>query len=322
MENTFAFLNEVLFHPLIQEESFNEEILDQVKELNKKDIIGLKEDKNSYSTYRLLQEMAPNSKLSVSPSGTLENLEAIDGKNLATYYQNVMKNDNVDVYIVGDIDEEKVTHLVETYLPFKTKRAAYYDAFTETLEEREEARVIREKDDISQAKLVIGCNIEDMSSFDLNFSLTLYTLILGGTPDSKFFKNIREKYSLCYYITASSLKLNHAMLFKAGIDSKNFDETLEHIRHEMKEMELGHFTDTDIESAKQTYLTMLKSITDSQKSMAYSVLLMKSLDLGTIEERRENILKVTKEQIMEVAKKIKINTIYLLEEASHEESGV
>ena len=161
-----------------------------------------------------------------------------------------------------------------------------------------------------------------MSSFDLNFSLTLYTLILGGTPDSKFFKNIREKYSLCYYITASSLKLNHAMLFKAGIDSKNFDETLEHIRHEMKEMELGHFTDTDIESAKQTYLTMLKSITDSQKSMAYSVLLMKSLDLGTIEERRENILKVTKEQIMEVAKKIKINTIYLLEEASHEESGV
>lgn len=266
--------------------------------------------------------MAPNSKLSVSPSGTLENLEAIDGKNLATYYQNVMKNDNVDVYIVGDIDEEKVTHLVETYLPFKTKRAAYYDAFTETLEEREEARVIREKDAISQAKLVIGCNIEDMSSFDLNFSLTLYTLILGGTPDSKFFKNIREKYSLCYYITASSLKLNHAMLFKAGIDSKNFDETLEHIRHEMKEMELGHFTDTDIESAKQTYLTMLKSITDSQKSMAYSVLLMKSLDLGTIEERRENILKVTKEQIMEVAKKIKINTIYLLEEASHEESGV
>ena len=151
---------------------------------------------------------------------------------------------------------------------------------------------------------------------------SLYTLILGGTPDSKFFKNIREKYSLCYYITASSLKLNHAMLFKAGIDSKNFDETLEHIRHEMKEMELGHFTDTDIESAKQTYLTMLKSITDSQKSMAYSVLLMKSLDLGTIEERRENILKVTKEQIMEVAKKIKINTIYLLEEASHEESGV
>lgn len=322
LENTFAFLNEVLFHPLIQEESFNEEILDQVKELNKKDIIGLKEDKNSYSTYRLLQEMAPNSKLSVSPSGTLENLEAIDGKNLAAYYQNVMKNDNVDVYIVGDIDEEKVTHLVETYLPFKTKRAAYYDAFTETLEEREEARVIREKDAISQAKLVIGCNIEDMSSFDLNFSLTLYTLILGGTPDSKFFKNIREKYSLCYYITASSLKLNHAMLFKAGIDSKNFDETLEHIRHEMKEMELGHFTDTDIESAKQTYLTMLKSITDSQKSMAYSVLLMKSLDLGTIEERRENILKVTKEQIMEIAKKIKINTIYLLEEASHEESGV
>ena len=58
------------------------------------------------------------------------------------------------------------------------------------------------------------------------------------------------------------------------------------------------------------------------KSMAYSVLLMKSLDLGTIEERRENILKVTKEQIMKVAKKIKINTIYLLEEASHEESGV
>lgn len=320
LENTFAFLNEVLFHPLIQNDSFDETILEQVKELNRKDMIGLKEDKNAYSTYRLLQEMAPNSKLSISPTGTLDHLTSINGKNLASYYQTVMKNDTVDVYLVGDIDRKEVSRFVKQYLPFQTKQVSHYNAFTEMFKVRKKAKIIKEKDNVNQAKLVIGCNIEEMNSFDLNFSLTLYTLILGGTPDSKFFKNIREKHSLCYYITASSLKLNHAMLFKAGIDSKNFNQTVKHIRHEMQEMEAGNFTDVDIENAKQTYLTMLKSITDSQKSMAYSVLLMKSLDLGTIEERRENILKVTKEQIMEVAKKIKINTIYLLEEEKHEES--
>ena len=37
------------------------------------------------------------------------------------------------------------------------------------------------------------------------------------------------------------------------------------------------------------------------------------LNLGDIEERKREVMKVTKDEIVEVSKKVKIDTVYLLE---------
>ena len=45
------------------------------------------------------------------------------------------------------------------------------------------------------------------------------------------------------------------------------------------------------------------------------------LNLGDIEERKREVMKVTKEDIVNVAKKIKIDTIFLLEGVENNESN-
>ena len=48
--------------------------------------------------------------------------------------------------------------------------------------------------------------------YERNYPLTLYNIILGGGEDSKLFRTVREKYSLCYYINSVPLKLDNVLI--------------------------------------------------------------------------------------------------------------
>lgn len=39
----------------------------------------------------------------------------------------------------------------------------------------------------------MGFKLNDLTDFELRYVLNIYNYILGGSPDSKLFKNIREK---------------------------------------------------------------------------------------------------------------------------------
>ena len=138
-------------------------------------------------------------------------------------------------------------------------------------------------------------------------------MILGNNSESKFFRIISEKYSYAYYVYSSLNKLDHLMLIRAGISKENFEHVIKLIKQLMKEMTLGNFTDEDIMMAKNSYLTFLKEIEDNENAIIETYLAKDLLNLDEIEDRKTEIMKVTKEDIMKVATKVKIDTIFLLE---------
>ena len=146
-------------------------------------------------------------------------------------------------------------------------------------------------------------------------------MILGSGSESKFFRIIREKYSMAYYVYSSLNKLDSLMLIRAGISKSNFDRVVKLIKKEMKEMEEGDFKDEDIVIAKNNYLTLLKEIEDNENAIIETYLAKDLLNLGDIEERKQMIEKVTKEDIIKVAKKVKIDTIFLLEGNKEDEGN-
>ena len=111
------------------------------------------------------------------------------------------------------------------------------------------------------------------------------------------------------------------MLIRAGISKSNFDRVVKLIKKEMKEMEEGDFKDEDIVIAKNNYLTLLKEIEDNENAIIETYLAKDLLNLGDIEERKQMIEKVTKEDIIKVAKKVKIDTIFLLEGNKEDEGN-
>ena len=111
------------------------------------------------------------------------------------------------------------------------------------------------------------------------------------------------------------------MLIRAGISKSNFEYVVKLIKKEMKEMEEGTFKDEDIVIAKNNYLTLLKEIEDNENAIIETYLAKDLLNLGDIEERKQMVEKVTKEDIMKVAKKVKIDTIFLLEGNKEDEGN-
>lgn len=321
LEESIKFLSDVIFHPnFYKEEEFNQAykfLYDNMESSMK----GIKENPTTYSVIRMLEEMDKDMPYTYREFGYFEDLEKLNKENLISYYEKVLSNSLVDVYVIGNIDEDNIINLLNKYLLFTTFKKPKENQLIEHSKLPLRTKTIREIEDSNQSKLSIGCKVGSLTEFERNYVLTVYNMILGGNSESKFFKIIREKHSLAYYVYSSLNKLDSLMIIKAGISRENFDETIKLIKKLMKDMEKGKFTDEDIEVVKESYISLLKEIEDNENAIIETYLAKDLLNLGDIDERKKEIMKVTKEDIIKVAKKVKIDTIFLLEGVLTDESN-
>ena len=244
--------------------------------------------------------------------GYMEDLEKITPSNLYTFYKEFMNKSVIDVFVLGNISFDEITKIVKEKLKFRIFRNNDDSPILEPKKARGKVQVFKEPDNTTQAKLSIGCTIDKMKKFEREYDLNLYNLILGATADSKFFKNIREKYSLCYYVSSIGNKLDNLFIITSGITKENLDKMLILINKEMTDMVNGNFTDTDIENAKKYYLSILDEALDRPNQIISSYYAVDLWGIDKIEKRREEILKVTKDDIIKFAKKVHMDTVFLL----------
>ena len=135
----------------------------------------------------------------------------------------------------------------------------------------------------------------------------------GGTANSKLFQNVREKESLAYTASSSYVKAKNNIFIKCGIEIANYEKALNIIKEQLEDMKNGKFETEDIEDAKRMVISNVKTITEEQDTeITYYFGQEISNIKYTLEEYVEQIQKVTREQIQDLAQKIKINTIYFL----------
>lgn len=313
LEQSMEFLSDIIFHPNFEDGEAFEEAFRFLYNATETGIQGLKEDPTLYSTVRMLENLGENQPYSFHEHGYIEDLEKINRQMLIDYYHKIMNHSLVDIYVIGNFDEQKILDLMRKNMHFETfkrpkeSQIIYHDKLPKKI------KIEKEKTEGSQSKLSIGCKIDKLSEFERNYVLTIYNFLLGSGSESKFFRIIREQHSLAYYIYSSLNKLDHLMLIRAGISKENFNDTIKLIKKLMKEMESGTFTEEEMEVAKNNYITFLKEIEDNESAIIETYLAKDLLNLGDIEERKKEIQKVTREHIMTVAKKIKVDTIFLLE---------
>lgn len=313
LDQSIELLSDIMFHPNFEDEEAFQESFRFLYNATETAIQGLKEDPTLYSTVRMLECLDEGMPYSFHEHGYIEDLEKINRESLMKYYHNVFNHSLVDIYIIGNFDEQEMIETIKKHMHFDTfkrpkeSQIIYHDKLPKKI------KVEKERTDGSQSKLSVGCKIDTLDEFERNYVLTIYNFLLGSGSESKFFRIIREKHSFAYYIYSSLNKLDHLMLIRAGISKKNYNSTIKLIKKLMKEMEEGNFTEEELEVAKNNYVTFLKEIEDNESAIIETFLAKDLLNLGDIEERKKEIVKVSRDDIMRVAKKIKIDTIFLLE---------
>lgn len=311
-EQAIEFLNEVINNPNVKDDLFDSDSFNVVKNEGKSQIERIKEDQKALSRIRMLELYDEDSPLSYNLKGYIKDFNEITRSNLYQFYQKFIKDSFVDVFVIGNIDFKEVEKIINKKLKFETKNKFVDKISLDYKKHRKNPLEKYEKNGTNQARLVIGCPIEDMTQYEKNYVLNIYNIILGGSADSKFFKNIREKFSLCYYIASGANKLDNLLTIASGINKDNYSKMLILIDKEMKDMKKGKFTDEDIDKAKKYCLSIFEEIEDNPHQMIASYYAIDKFGSDSLEVRKEKIQNVTKEEIVKLAKKVYIDTIYML----------
>ena len=160
--------------------------------------------------------------------------------------------------------------------------------------------------------MVLGLDLK-LQNDEEKYSAQVYNTILGGSASSKLFQNVREKASLAYTVSSNYMKLKSNIFIRAGIEIENYQKALEIIKHQLKDMQNGEFSDDDMNLAKRNIIATINNIQEEQDiEISYYYGQELSDKTMTIEEYKHNIEKVTRASVISVANNLKINTIYFL----------
>ena len=265
-----------------------------------------------YAVAKCYEAMDKDSSIALNGVGYLEDLKGINEKNLYEYYKKVLNSDTVDIFIIGDFNND-IKDIISKYMAINTLKKDKGSHIVKHTKFRKKEQIVKEKSKFNQSSLIIGFKCENLSEKERKYVANMYNFILGGSPDSRLFSIVREENSLCYSISSSFSGVTNTMLISSGINASDFKKCVTLIKKILKDISSGNIKDEELEKGKITYLSTFKELEDSIYSMMSLYVSKEYLDLDLLEERKKEIEKVTKEDIIKFSKKIHMDTIYLLE---------
>lgn len=317
LKNTIRILLDIVCNPLLENGKFKEEYLKVEKENLSKIIKSKKDDKDLYAYETCISKMYGETGFGLYKYGYLEDLETINVDNLTEHYQNLIQNSKIDIFVSGDFDEETVKQTIlndENIQKLRPRIENYIlnNEYTECKQTVENVNEIIEETDVTQGKLVIGMNVN--SNVDkVQFKTLLYNIILGSGANSLLFQNVREKESLAYSIKSIYVKQKANIFIRAGIEIPNFEKAVNLIKAQLEIMKKGEFLDEDLASAKEFVKSGIAAIeTEQDTGIIYYIGQEISKTNVSVDEYRKIMEEITREDIIEIANSIEINTIYFL----------
>ena len=315
LERALNLILDIVFNPLIEDDSFKKEYIESEKNNLKQIIEGRKDAKAQYAFERCVEEIYGEEPYSLYKYGKIEDLENINETNLLDYYKSLIQEAKIDIYISGEVDEKIQEIIIDNTNIKKLKdRTPNYVENNKDIRKKhkQNEKRVEEKMDITQGKLVIGLDILKENTNDKYIAL-VYNAILGGTPNSKMFQNVREKNSLAYTASSSYLRQKANIFIRCGIEIENYEKTVKLIKEQIEDMKKGDFTEEDISQAKVNIISTIRMLPEEQDTeLVYYFSQELSGYEMEYEEYIDKINSVSMKDIVDLANRIQVNTIYFL----------
>ena len=311
-EYSIAFLMDILFNPDITNHEFKKDIVRKQKKKIEKSIIKLKDNKLKYTLFKLL-ETTKNMPYSYNYYGSIEDLNNITPKSLYEYYQSVLNEDEIDIFVVGDIDENKIKDIIKKYFKVTTFKKKKENILIEELPPRKRIKKEVEETTANASQLTMFATLNNLTEYERKYVLLVYNEMLGGSSNSLLFDTVREKNSYAYYVNSNSKAYDNLLLIYAGIEPGNSEAVLKLIKKTLQNISKGIFKDEVLNNSKETLLASIDASTDSPTGIINTYYARVLVNSDTFEERKKKINEVSKEDIIALSKKITLHTVYLLE---------
>ena len=266
-----------------------------------------------YNSFKLISDDLP---IKINPKGSKRYINRINPRNSYKYYQDELKTGKVIVFITGNISD-KIIDYIDDQLKNRINKNDYNikTVYEVTNSNRINKKV--EESKFNESILYTIYKLPNISKREREVVLPLFNNILGG-PSSKLFNNIREKNSLAYYAYSNYIKHFGILYMYAGINSKNFNKTLDLMKETLNDMKKGNISSNEIKDSKQTIISTLTKNEDNIYSIVNDMVTSVLFDKISLEEYKKEVVKVTRKELVDLSNKLELDVIYLLKGVNHE----
>ena len=302
----------VVSDPVVQDGGFRPDYAEQEKVNLRRLIEGLINDKRQYAVARCIQEMCRDENFGIYKYGRVEDIEGLEPVGLYEYYRRLLRENPIDLFVVGDVDPAEIRSLAEKAFGFSRSGGLKVEVGPVEHPVSEVRRVV-ERQDVTQGKLTLGLRTNTPRRSRDFYPLAVANGVLGGYAHSKLFQNVREKASLAYYAYSNLEVTKGLMIIGSGIEFANYERALKIILEQIDDLKAGKITDYELDSTKKA---MVKDIRVAADNPAQEISL--HLDglindrVESVEEKIAAIQKVTPDDVVRAAGQIRLDTVYFL----------
>ena len=313
---TLSLMTELLYSPALSDGAFVPEYVESEKKNLADSVKALINNKNAYTYRKMIGLMCRDENYSVCELGNEKTIAEITPESLFRFWKSVTETAPLEVFYVGSLDAETVAERLAKVIP-----ARHGDSFSlpvcRTLVKKtvDKVKEHTEKMPVNQGKISMGFRTGGSAADGNVPTYVLMNAVFGGGVTSKLFLNVREKMSLCYYCSSGFDSDKGIITVNSGINVENCEKTKNEILRQLELMKSGEITDSEITDAKKALANDYKEIYDDMNSLTswYRASAVRGSKPYEPCEFIDMINAVTKEDVIEAARTVTLDTFYFLE---------
>jgi predicted Zn-dependent peptidase len=315
-ERGLELLRDVLFDPALERRTIPESVFRQEVENLRRHLRARVNDKAQYAAERLVEEMCQGEPYAVYEYGRLEDLDGIGAEETTETWRRFVRTAPLAIFAVGDFDParaaERIARLFEAPLAESAgERGEVRPPIVRVRPRR--ARCVMEEDDVTQGKLVMGYRTDVTVHDRRYFALVFANVILGGGPQGKLFRNVREKAQLAYYAHSGFDRVKGILSVHCGIAFDDFDKAVRIVKKQVADVRAGRFTADEMRDAR---LAIERSVRSADDAPGHKVnACQEGIVAGRVFSAREilsRVRRLTTKDVAAAAASLELDTVYFL----------
>ncbi len=309
-------MTQLIFHPLLDEKGLlQEKYVESEKKLHCDGLRSLQNNPRSYAAVHCGKEVYRGEPCGISSMGEIEEIMAVTPSMLTDHWRSLMASYTPDFFYIGQEDPHGVIRRIEAVYGRETGGSSVTPPALVLVPPVFKEQTVRldEELPVSQGQLILALRTPVNLLHPLYPALLLYNEILGGSPVSKLFMNVRERMGLCYHCSSSFNSYKGTVSISCGLEPSNRETAERAIRAQIDAMAQGDFDAGEQMDAVRSLSHAYRQFSDSPGALEGYYYGRALLGINTSHvEAGESFSRVTREEIIQVAQTMRLDTVYFL----------
>lgn len=303
----------MLLDPVLEDGCFPAEAFETEKKGLLDNIRAELNNKVTLAATRCQQVMCAGQPYAVNVLGSIEHAQQLNRHDVFEAYNTLLRRAHIELMFTGCGNASIAREIVSAaFAGCDRQRPEQIKTVLKAPDKN--IRTCTEQYAITQAKLSLGFTCGTAMGDAGEAAVNFMTAVLGGTPFSKLFLNVREKLSLCYYCSASYDHYKGIILINSGIEAQNRQCAEQEILSQLKALQDGALSREEFDNTVRLFDNLLTGVSDALGAterfyLSRLVAGKQSTPAGELAEIRA----LSPDTVIEAARRMQLSTVYFMQ---------